>query len=254
MTTWVLDLDGVVWLGKTAIPGASEAVARLRGAGLDVAFCTNNSSRPIGDYEAKLERFGIEAADAVVSSATAVAGLVAEGERALVCAGPGVVEALVEAGASVALAADEPEGPFDAVVVGFHPTFDYRSMRSAMRAVLGGARLLATNNDPIYPSDDGPAPGCGSILASIERSTGTEAVLAGKPTSIMASVVRDRFGDDGVFVGDSLTTDGAMATELGWPFGLVLSGNVGAADVPEDHPPDWLAADLADLVTLRLGL
>ena len=69
----------------------------------------------------------------------------------------------------------------------------------------------------------------------------------------MAALIRERFGTSGVFVGDSLNTDGAMATALGWPFGLVLTGNIGAADVPPDQPAEWVAADLASLVDARLA-
>ena len=114
--------------------------------------------------------------------------------------------------------------------------------------MLGGARLVATNDDPVYPDSDGLAPGCGSILASIERGSGVRATVAGKPNPPMAAVIRERFGDDGVFVGDSLLTDRAMARALGWPFGLVLSGNVRADDVPADQDPAWVAPDLATLV------
>ena len=258
MTTWVLDLDGVMWLGDRPLPGSDTAVAQLRDAGHRVVFCTNNSSERVSFYEEKLARFGADAADAVISSAQAAASLVEPGERVLVCAGAGVVEAMESVDAVITMASS-PEAAalaagsdIDAVVVGFHNSFDYAAMAVAVRSVLGGARLIATNDDPIYPAADGPAPGCGSILASIERGSGVTAIVAGKPNRPMADLIRARFGPDGVFVGDSLATDGAMAAELGWPFGLVLSGNIGADGVPVDLDPGWVAADLAALVAQRL--
>lgn len=255
MTTWVLDLDGVVWRGSEVIPGAPEAVARLRAAGIGVAFCTNNSSATNRQVESKLSSMGIDANGAVISSADAVALLVGRGERVLPCAGPGVRESLARRGARLVA------GPFgavvagdvDAVVVGYHRDFDYDTMAVATRAVLAGARLLATNDDPIYPSSDGPLPGCGAILASIERATAMTATVAGKPHEPMARLLRQKLGPEAVFVGDSLGTDGAMADRLGWEFGLVLTGNTTAAQVPDDHPPDWVAEDLAALVSCRLG-
>src|SRR5690606_18514997 len=91
---WVLDLDGVIWLADQPMAGAAEAVARLRDGGERVLFVTNTSYAPVGEQEAKLERFGIPARGDVVNSAMAAATLVAPGERALVCGGPGVVEAV----------------------------------------------------------------------------------------------------------------------------------------------------------------
>ncbi len=247
---WVLDLDGVLWRGDTPIDDAADAVGRLVAAGRRVAFCTNNSSEPISHYRAKLARFGVSPELDVLSSAQAAATLLKPGEQVLLCAGAGAREAAEGAGAVLV-----PHDRFDdaeTVLVGFHRTFDYTAMTAAVRAVLGGARLVATNDDPIYPAADGPAPGCGSILASIERGTGAKAVVAGKPNAPMAELIRDGLGSTGVFVGDSLGTDGAMARELGWTFGLVLTGNVGPDDVPPDHDPAWLAPDLATLVDRHL--
>ena len=151
--TWVLDLDGVVWLADVPLPGAAEAVARLRAAGERVVFATNNSGPPLADQEAKLARLGIPAAGDVLSSATAAARLVEPGERVLVCGGPGVVEAMAARGA-------EPvrDGDADVVAVGFHRDFDYERLRVAARAVRRGARLLGTNDDATYPTPDGPIP------------------------------------------------------------------------------------------------
>jgi glycerol-1-phosphatase len=87
--TWLLDLDGVVWLGERPIDGAADAVARLRRAGERVIFATNNSWARVADQESKLDGMGIPAAGDVVTSAMAAATLVEPGERVLVSGGPG---------------------------------------------------------------------------------------------------------------------------------------------------------------------
>lgn len=239
---FALDLDGVLWLGDQPIRGAAGAVARLRAAGHDVLFCTNNSSQPVAAVEAKLARHGVPAAGDVVSSALAAAALVEPGEAVLVCAGPGVREA-VEARGAIALR----EGPADTVIVGMHLDFDYGRLRAAATAVDRGARLLATNDDATYPTPEGPIPGGGAILAAVERATGVSATVAGKPNEPMAALVRARLGDVGVMVGDRPDTDGRFAVTLGYRFALVLSG-VTSTPAGVEPAPDLLATDLAALV------
>jgi len=99
LVPFALDLDGVVWLGDEPIPGAADAVARLRAAGEAVVFCTNNSNQPVAEVEAKLARQGIAPEGGVVTSAMAAAALIRPGERVLICAGPGAVEAVGARGA-----------------------------------------------------------------------------------------------------------------------------------------------------------
>jgi 4-nitrophenyl phosphatase len=239
---FALDLDGVVWLADEPIPGAAAAVGRLRAAGHDVVFCTNNSSQPVAEVEAKLARMEIPAAGLVITSAMAAATLVEPGERVLVCGGPGIVEALEQRGAIPIR-----EGAADVVLVGFHRDFDYERLRIAATAVRRGARLLATNDDTSYPTPDGPIPGGGAILAAVETGAGVRATVAGKPNAPMAGLVRDVLGADGVMVGDRPDTDGRFAAALGYRFALVLTG------VTTDHgladpAPDLVAADLATLV------
>ncbi len=246
---WVLDLDGVVWLGDESIPGAADAVARLQDHGDTVVFVTNNSSLPVGEVEAKLARHGIEADRAVVSSAMAASELVEPGQRVLVCGGPGVVEALEQRGAVPVANDRDPDAPVDVVMVGFHRDFDYERMRRAATAVRSGAKLVATNDDATYPTADGPIPGAGSILAGIQRATGVDAVVAGKPYVPMANLLRARLGEVGTVVGDRPDTDGRLARVLGYRFALVLTGVIAAADVPSVEPrPDIVAPDLASLV------
>ena len=241
--TWVLDLDGVVWLGDEPIPGAADAVARLRARGERVLFATNNSSAVLGDQEAKLERMGIPADGDVLTSAAAAARLVQPGERALVAGGPGIVEALVARGASPVR-----DGDADVVVVGFHRDFDYERLRIAVRALQRGARLIATNDDATYPTPGGPIPGGGAIVAAVAYASGMTPVVAGKPHAPMADLVRAIGGERGTMVGDRPETDGAFATRLGYRFALVLTGVTTAADLPVDPPPDVVAPSLAALV------
>ncbi len=247
MATWVLDLDGVLWLSEQPIAGASEAVEALRTRGDRVVFLTNNSAATVDDYVAKLARMGVAAEpDELVTSAMAAASLVSAGERVLVCAGPGVQQALRDRGC-------EPvrHGDADAVVVGWHTDFDYLRLTAAARAVATGARLIGTNDDATYPTPDGPLPGGGAILAAVAYATGVTPEVAGKPHDAVMALLRGRWPDVAVVVGDRPSTDGLLARRLGARFALVLSGVTSAADLPVDPEPDIVARDLLELTNLR---
>jgi glycerol 3-phosphatase-2 len=241
---WILDLDGVIWLADDPVPGSVEAVAALRAAGERVCFATNNSSQPIATQEAKLASMGIPAEGDVLTSAMAAALLLQPGQTALVCAGPGVDEALARRGVHTVR-----EGDADAVVVGFHLDFDYSRLKAAHAAIRGGAHLIGTNDDATYPTPDGPIPGGGAILAAVATAAGVPPVVAGKPYAPMASLVRELAGDGPhIVVGDRPETDGVFAVTLGAPFGLALSGVTTAGDLPVTPEPTWVSTDLATLV------
>lgn len=251
---WALDLDGVVWLADRAIDGSADAIARLRAAGHRVVFVTNFSWGRRSDLGDKLERHGIDPGDDVLTSSMAAAALIEPGERVLVVGGPGIVEAVGSRGAEPVLVGDDDAATasVDAVLVGIDPAFDYRRMTIAATAVRRGARLLATNDDSTYPTEAGPVPGGGAILASIAVASGVDPVVAGKPNAPIAELVRDRCGSHGIMVGDRPDTDGRFARTLGWEFGLVLTGTVTAADLPVEPAPDRIAASLAELVDAAL--
>ena len=246
------DLDGVVWRGDAPVPGSADAIAHLRGAGLRVAFVSNNSNDTVEAVVAKLHGVGVPALpDDVVTSALAAAALLAEdlapGSRVLACAGPGVVAALTGAGFDVVSSA-----PADAVVVGFHREFDYDRLTRASQCVRDGARYVATNLDATYPVPGGLIPGAGALVAAVTAASGRTPEVAGKPYSATVALVR-RLGLVGVVVGDRPSTDGALAAALGWPFALVLSGVTGVPAppggeaVPSPAPP-FVGPDLAGLV------
>ena len=244
------DLDGVVWRGEVPIAGSAEGVARLRAAGLRVVFLTNNSSGRVADNLARLAAAGVAAdADDLVTSAQAAVALLARdsagpGTKVLACAGPGVVEALHARGFETV-----DTVPADAVMVGWHRDFDFERLRRAADGVRSGARFIATNLDPTYPGAEGLLPGAGALVAAVQTAGGRRPEVAGKPEPAMAALVRDRYGEPVVMIGDRPSTDGAFAGALGVPFALVLSGIVGAAGeepIPDPRPA-FVAADLGEL-------
>lgn len=241
--TWALDLDGVVWLADQPIPGSVEALAELRRRQVRVLFVTNNSSATVGQYVDKLCSMGVEAvAEDVVTSAQAAASLLEPGRSALVCAGPGVEEALAERGVKAVR-----DGPADYVVVGWHRDFDFQRLTAAMTAVRGGAQLVGTNSDATYPTPDGLVPGAGSLLAAVSYASGVEPVVAGKPHQPIVELIRRRAGDVDLVVGDRIDTDGLLARRLERPFGLVLTGVTHEVPTGADAPAH-VAPDLAGLV------
>ena len=228
------DLDGVIWLGDEPIAGAAAAVAALRADGRRVVFATNFSFAPVEETERKLARLGIPAAGDVVTSAQAAAHLVAAGERVMVCAGPGVAQAVEQRGADVVT-----RGRVDTVIVGFHRTFDYEVMTRAANAVRAGARLVGTNDDATYPTPQGPIPGGGAILASVAVAAGVAPIVAGKPHQAMADLVIELLGaelDEAVMVGDRPSTDGLFARMLGCRYAQVWSGVTPKGTVIEPVP------------------
>ena len=240
----MLDLDGVLWRGKTPIPGSAEAVERLRAAGHRIGFLTNNSYVTVADQVEKLNAMGVPAeADDIYTSSQAAARLLEPGSSAFVVGGPGIAEALEARGVEA-----RPGGePVDAVVVGFDPTFDFEKLKSAFAAVRSGARLVATNDDATFPTADGEIPGGGSIVAAVAYATGVKPVIAGKPNEPAARLLSERLGTIAWLIGDRPDTDGGMAVSLGARFGLVLSGVTETAE-GADPEPDEIAADLTSII------
>lgn len=248
--TWLLDLDGVIWLAGRPLPGAPEAVARLRAAGEQVAFLTNNSGPTLAEHVAKLVAAGVPARpEEVVSSASAAAGLLEAGQRAFVVGGDGVREALEAAGVQLV---DQWEQA-DAVVVGRTVAFDFRMLTDASNAVRAGARFIGTNGDTTFPTGDGLEPGAGALLAAVAAASGRDPEVAGKPHQPTVDVVRRRFGRIDVAVGDRPDTDGLLARALGTRSVLVLTGVTSKDDLPVDPEPDLVCADLAEAVDTILG-
>jgi glycerol-1-phosphatase len=246
---FLFDLDGVLYRGTEAVPGAPEAVARLRAAGKGVAFVTNNSGRTPEAVAAHLTGLGIPAgAEEVETSALVTAEqLAARGvSEAFVVGEEGIVQALRDAGITlVDVHADRTQ----VVVVGWDRRADYEKLRRASLLVERGATLVATNADASYPAGDGNWPGAGALLAAIETTTGVRAEVFGKPEAPIMRAALDRAGGGRpLVIGDRLETDIAAAAALGWDSLLVLTGIARADDVAGSPiAPTFVAEDLSAL-------
>lgn len=247
--TWVIDLDGVIWLAEQPIPGSADAITRLRQAGIGVLFATNNALPTLSELVAQLARAGIAAQpEELLTSAQAAASLLDRGSTAVVCAGGGVLEALADQGVAVVA-----EGPADAVVVGLTRDFDFAMLATAASAVHGGARLVGTNDDATYPTPGRLLPGAGALLAAVATAAQVTPEVAGKPHEAIVALLGKRAPDASLVVGDRPSTDGLLARRLGVPYALVRSGVTTKDETPREVEPDIDAPDIAAVVDRHLA-
>jgi glycerol 3-phosphatase-2 len=250
----VLDLDGVVYLGDQVVPAAPAALEGVRGLGVRLAFVTNNSFRPPELVASKLGRLGVKAAvEEILTSAHATVRLLGgedglDGLKVLVIGGPGLRQALRDAGARLIDAAGWREA--EVVAVGFDPDLTYERVRTAALAIGAGARFVGSNPDTTLPTPEGFWPGAGATLALLQAATGVRPEVAGKPEPALFETVAAVIGPGPyLMVGDRADTDLDGAHRLGWATALVLSGVIAPADLPDlAVAPDHLLADIGGLL------
>jgi glycerol-1-phosphatase len=250
----LFDLDGVVYIGGAAIPGAPEALQRARQAGAHVAYVTNNASRTPAAIADLLDGMGapVTAAD-VVTSAQAAARLLADKlppkSKVLVIGATALRLAIRERGlVPVSSASEHPA----AVVEGFSPDVDYGKFAEGGLAVRAGALYVATNADSTIPNARGTAPGNGALLKVIEHATGMAPVVAGKPEPPLhrESVIRTG-AQRPLVIGDRLDTDIEAAYNTGTDSLLVLTGVDNPRTVtlaPKHRRPTYIAETLDALL------
>ena len=249
---YIFDLDGTIYLGEQAIPGAAEAVAALRGRGARVAFLSNKPIQTRERYAKKLTRLGIptDPEDVITSSHALVAALHEEapGARVYPVGERAIVEELRQAGFAISR---DPQGT-DFVILSFDRTFHYGKLLFAHRAVRHGARIWATNPDRTCPTENGDIPDCASMIAALEACTGRKVErVVGKPSPAVIEAARRRLGiplTDCLMVGDRIETDIRMARDAGCPCALVLTG-VTSADAARrsDIQADYVLNSVAHL-------
>jgi phosphoglycolate/pyridoxal phosphate phosphatase family enzyme len=252
---FLIDLDGVVYVGHTLVPGAAGAIERLRSTGKAVLFLTNDPRSSRDEYAGKLRSLGVEAESSqVLTSGAATAQWIAAhdgaaGRSAYVIGSPALKREVESAG--LRLVEGEAGREADMVVVGGHDQFAYEELRIASQAVRGGAAFYATGRDATFPMPDGPWPATGAILAAVETAAGRPAHVVGKPEPEMFAVARDLLGDRGplAVVGDRLDSDIAGGRRAGLATVLVLTGSTTEGEArAASPPPDFLIADLTGLL------
>jgi HAD superfamily hydrolase (TIGR01450 family) len=250
----LLDLDGVVYVGPAAVPGAEEHLRRAAEEGMRLAYVTNNASRTPDVVAAHLRSLGMPAqAGDVVTSAQAAARvlstLVPAGSRVLVVGGAGLVAALEERELVAVSSADDSPA---AVVQGFSPDVGWTLLAEGAYALERGLPWVASNTDFTIPTPRGRAPGNGTLVQVLRTATGREPVVAGKPeTPMHAEAVARTGATSPLVVGDRLDTDIDGANRADVASLLVFSGVTDPADVVlalEHLRPTYLADDLAGLL------
>ena len=250
----LLDLDGVVYIGGNAIPGASQALRKASEEGMRLAYVTNNAFRTPAAVAQILTGFGIAVAPSdVVTSAQAAARLLAQklpaGSAVLVVGGMGLRLAVRERGLRpVSTSLDKPA----AVVQGYAPGISYPLLAEGGLAVAAGALFVGTNADKTLPGPHGRQPGNGSLLQVIAFATGQQPLIAGKPEPPLHEESVARTGArHPLVVGDRLDTDIEAAQRVKADSLLVLTGVTSPAEAvlaPPGQRPTYIAEDLSGLV------
>jgi HAD superfamily hydrolase (TIGR01450 family) len=251
----LVDLDGVVWIGRDPVPGSAEALSELIEGGKPVVFVTNNPGRPAATYAERLRAIGVPAEEDRIVTAGMVTAALAAGRAGGDAAGAFVIgaEAFRETVAAAGLRPLEGEAGREApaVLVSGHRGFDYEELLTATLALQGGAALFATSRDPTLPMPGGAWPGTGSILAAIETASGAVAEIGGKPERHLFELASERLGAAGrvAMVGDRIASDIEGGRRAGLATVLVLSGASTREEAEAlDEPPDHVVDDLAELL------
>jgi len=246
---FLIDMDGVIYRGKQVVEGANQFIQRLLDEQIPFAFLTNNSQRTRRDVVAKLARMGILVDEShIFTCAMATARFLAAqkpGGTAFVIGEGGLLQALHKNG--YAIVDDDP----DYVVVGEGRTFNMEIVEAAVRMILRGAKLIATNIDPNCPTNHGLRPGCGAIVAMLETATGLKAFSVGKPSPVMMRAARKELGlstAGTIMIGDTMETDILGGVSMGYRTCLVLTGSTKREDlVRYAYRPDVVLDSIGQL-------
>jgi arabinose operon protein AraL len=262
----VFDLDGTVYLGEKALPGAVEAILELRRRNKKTLFVSNKPLEPGSKYAHKLTQLGIPTlSDEVITSAYVLGYYLARNEPQLRLYVVGeqslrdelrshhlnVLDELSDQDPRLVI---DPLG-IDAVVIAFDRMLDYRKINTAYQALLNGARFFATNSDKVCPMPGGAIPDAGATIAALEHISGrTVELLAGKPSTLMMEVAVQRMGvapERCMMVGDRLETDIRMGQKANFVTAATLTGVTRREDIAQmPTPPDFVIESLMDLLSI----
>jgi len=251
----LLDLDGTVYKGKSAIEGAKETIETLRANGVKIFYVTNASTNSRENRAGIIKKFGIGAEkEEIYSSAYASAKHVKDsypGKSVFVVCEGGIQDEMRKMGIKVV-----EDTCADIVVVGLDRKLSYEKLSIAFRAILNGAVFIATNEDATYPVEDGFMPGAGALVAFISKATGKKPLVMGKPNTYLIELImkeREFKREEMLIVGDRLETDILAGKRAGVKTALVLTGvatKEEAEKLEKEKRPDYIMESVKDILTL----
>lgn len=257
-TTYLLDLDGVVYRGEQLLPGARDLVEWIDATGRQAAFVSNNSFATVEEVTEKLARLGAPRPQGrVITAGWATITVIAQrfpAGRVFPLTGPSMTE-MVRAAGLTPVWLDAEDGPMpDAVLIGLDRTLTYERLARALDAALAGAALYAVNRDPRLPVEDGFRPGTGAVVAAVEAASGRHAEMIGKPAPGILLQALDMLHaprERALMVGDGLDLDIVAGHASGVATALTLSGLTSATEAEDatgKRRPEYIFADLAELL------
>lgn len=237
-TTYLIDLDGVVYRGEDLIPGAKEFVDWLNNHDKKYLFLTNNSFASQAQVVTKLTRLGIATDGShVLAAAQAAVTHIAHrfpgahvyviGEQPLFDLVRANGLQAVNTSSDQAQVANRSSHKVDVVLVGLDRGFNYKKLTEAVLAVRAGATFIAINRDSLLPVENGFIAGCGTMVAAIEAGSGVTPEIVGKPQPMLLQEAMSLLGsrlEETVMIGDGLETDILAGKAAGTHTLLVLSG------------------------------
>ncbi|MDR1767818.1 MAG: HAD-IIA family hydrolase [Propionibacteriaceae bacterium] len=253
----LFDLDGVIYLGPQAVPGAVAATDELARRGVKLMYVTNNAARSAQTVVDQLVSLGFAAdLDSVLTSAQVAAAKLEEelpaGAKVLVAGTDNLRGLLAQAGLQPVDGADD--GPV-AVVLGYDPAMGWPRLDEAALAVQRGAAWYATNDDRSRPTERGIVLGVGGMIAAIRTAVGGQPTTFGKPFRPMMDVARARTGAERpIFVGDRIDTDIIGANNAAMDSLMVFTGAHGKRDLLAAGPgqrPTHIGWDVSALLQPR---
>jgi 4-nitrophenyl phosphatase len=248
----LFDLDGTIYRGGDAIPGACEFIASLQRRNISYLFVTNRGNRRPELVAKQILSIGIPCcAENVLTSSQVVATHLEKGTRAYCIGEEGLTSILEDHGIRVLEDATEEA---DAVIVSYDRDFNYDKLSKATRLIKAGARFIATNTDKVITVEDGILPEAGPLVAAVQNATGKEPEIIGKPERyiIDAACVRlNKSADESVIIGDNLFTDILAGHKSGMRSALMLTGVTTRRECDyTEFKPTWIAEDYLELEKL----
>lgn len=250
----IVDMDGVLWRGDSALPGLHKFFGFLTEKSLPFMLATNNASKTVSQYQQKFAGLGvkIQPENVMTSSLATAAHLEDEiepGSKVYVVGQDGLIDAIRQAGFVIV---DDASQPVEAVAAGIDFNLTYEKLKNATLLIRRGARFVGSNGDLTFPSEEGLYPGTGSILAALAAATGVKPTVVGKPEPLMFEIAVRRMKSDPAntaMIGDRLETDILGAQRAGLKTILVTTGIDNQDSIAEKEiQPDAVFSGIDELV------